>query len=194
MNKIVFATGNPDKVKEIQKLLEGWEVLSLADLNFHEEIPEDYDTLEGNAEQKAQTIWDCFGLMCFADDTGLEVEALDGRPGVYSARYAGPDCSYLDNVNKMLSEMNGVKNRKAQFRTSICLILNGQRKEFFNGICEGEILHHITGADGFGYDPIFKPLESELSFAEMSLEAKNQISHRGSAVRKLAAYLKEINQ
>ena len=193
MNKIVFATNNIHKLAEIRDILgDKVEVLSLDDIGFNEEIPETADTLEGNAFQKAEMIHQRTGLDCFADDTGLMVEALDGRPGVYSARYAGEHCSPADNVAKMLREMDGVDNRRARFETVIALIKNGERHSF-SGKIEGEILRSPQGDGGFGYDPIFKPLESPVSFASMSEEAKNAISHRGRAVAALADYLKSIN-
>lgn len=191
--EIIFATSNSDKAKEIGKLLPDWTVYSLKDLNFHEEIPEEQDTLEGNAEQKAQYVWDRFGKACFADDTGLEVRALNGRPGVYSARYAGENCSYRDNVNKMLEEMKGKEDRQARFRTSICLILSEEEKHYFDGISNGEILREIRGDGGFGYDPIFLPEGEQQSFAEMSLDRKNAISHRGRAVKQLSEFLRLID-
>ena len=193
MNKIVFATNNIHKLAEIRDILgDKVEVLSLDDIGFNEEIPETADTLEGNAFQKAEMIHQRTGLDCFADDTGLMVEALDGRPGVYSARYAGEHCSPADNVAKMLREMDGVDNRCARFETVIALIKDGERHSF-SGKIEGEILRSPQGEGGFGYDPIFKPLESPVSFASMSEEAKNAISHRGRAVAALADYLKSIN-
>ncbi len=193
MNKIVFATNNIHKLAEIRDILgDKVEVLSLDDIGFNEEIPETADTLEGNAFQKAEMIHQRTGLDCFADDTGLMVEALDGRPGVYSARYAGEHCSPADNVAKMLREMDGVDNRRARFETVIALIKDGERHSF-SGKIEGEILRSPQGEGGFGYDPIFKPLESPVSFASMSEEAKNAISHRGRAVAALTDYLKSIN-
>lgn len=193
MNKIVFATNNIHKLAEIRDILgDKVEVLSLDDIGFNEEIPETADTLEGNAFQKAEMIHQRTGLDCFADDTGLMVEALDGRPGVYSARYAGEHCSPADNVAKMLREMDGVDNRRARFETVIALIKDGERHSF-SGKIEGEILRSPQGEGGFGYDPIFKPLESPVSFASMSEEAKNAISHRGRAVAALADYLKSTN-
>jgi len=193
MNKIVFATNNIHKLAEIRDILgDKVEVLSLDDIGFNEEIPETADTLEGNAFQKAEMIHQRTGLDCFADDTGLMVEALEGRPGVYSARYAGEHCSPADNVAKMLREMDGVDNRRARFETVIALIKDGERHSF-SGKIEGEILRSPQGEGGFGYDPIFKPLESPVSFASMSEEAKNAISHRGRAVAALADYLKSIN-
>ena len=157
------------------------------------EIPETAETLDGNAEQKALWVFDRTGMECFADDTGLEVEALDGRPGVYSARYAGEHCSFEDNVNKMLHEMEGKEQRNACFRTVICLIekVDGvPQRRYFEGRIDGTILKEPYGEGGFGYDPIFMPDRFAVSFAEMPLEVKNSISHRGRAVAKLVEYLK----
>ena len=162
---------------------------SLEEMGLSGEIPETADTLEGNALQKAQWVMERTGKDCFADDTGLEVEALDGRPGVYSARYAGEHCSFQDNVNKMLLEMQGKSNRKACFRTVICLMENGEPR-YFEGRVDGTILTEPYGEGGFGYDPIFMPERYAVSFAEMPLEVKNRISHRGRAVAKLVDYLK----
>ncbi len=165
-------------------------IKSLNDIGLAGDIPETADTLDGNALQKAQWVYERTGLDCFADDTGLEVEALDGRPGVYSARYAGEHCSFDDNINKMLSEMQGKTNRRACFRTVICLIENGEPR-YFEGRVDGQILTERYGKEGFGYDPIFMPDRFAVSFAEMPLEVKNHISHRGKAVAKLVEYLKK---
>lgn len=165
-----------------------FELLSLNDIGCNEDIEETEDTLEGNAKIKSDFIKDKFGKNCFADDTGLEVEALDGAPGVYSARYAGSNVSFQDNVNKLLEEMQGVENRKARFRTVISLTLNGEQY-FFEGICEGEITKKQSGDQGFGYDPVFSPFGTDLTFAEMSLEDKSKISHRGIAVREFVTFL-----
>ena len=192
--KLVFATNNPHKLEEIQNMLGNeHEIISLQSIHCHEEIPEDHDTLEGNALQKARFIHEKFGINCFADDTGLEIEALHQAPGVYSARYAGPGCTPEDNMEKVLREMKNITNRKARFRTVIALILNGETY-LFNGIVEGEILTSKQGNAGFGYDPIFKPINSPLSFAEMPLAQKNRISHRGQAIQKLVAFLQNIPQ
>ena len=188
--ELVFATNNPHKLTEISNLLNGRiRLLSLKDIGCFEELPEDQDTLEGNASQKAWYLFDKYGYNCFADDTGLEVEALGGQPGVFSARYAGPARSAEDNMDKVLSLMDKIINRKARFRTVISLVLEGSEKRF-EGVVEGQILRCKKGAGGFGYDPIFKPDESNLSFAEMSLDEKNQISHRARAITKLVEFLR----
>ncbi|MFZ4412220.1 MAG: RdgB/HAM1 family non-canonical purine NTP pyrophosphatase [Bacteroidales bacterium] len=187
--ELVFATNNLHKIKEISPLIQNnFHLLSLSDLNFFDEIPETQDSLEGNASQKAETIFNKFGKNCFADDTGLEIEALDGEPGVYSARYAGEGCSFQDNIDKVLLKMQGISNRKARFRTVISLIMQG-KEYFFEGCVNGKILTEIHGNDGFGYDPIFMPDGFSISFAEMTLEQKNQISHRSIAVGNLIAFL-----
>ena len=188
--ELVFATNNPHKLTEISNLLNGRiRLLSLKDIGCFEELPEDQDTLEGNASQKAWYLFDKYGYNCFADDTGLEVEALGGQPGVFSARYAGPARSAEDNMDKVLSLMDKIINRKARFRTVISLVLEGSEKRF-EGVVEGQILRCKKGAGGFGYDPIFKPDESNLSFAEMSLDEKNEISHRARAITKLVEFLR----
>ena len=188
--KLVFATNNKDKVKEIKSLLpDGIEILSLTDIGCTEEIEETEDSIEGNAKLKADYITKNYGYDCFADDTGLEVEALNGAPGVYSARYAGENPTYEDNVQKMLFEMKDKPDKNAQFKTVIALNLKGDQY-VFEGICKGEILKRKKGEKGFGYDPIFKPVGFEKSFAEMSLEEKGKISHRGKATKKLLAFLK----
>lgn len=190
--KLVFATNNLDKVKEIKALLGNtMELLSLKDIGCAEDIEETEFTLEGNARLKADYITKKYGYDCFADDTGLEVEALNGAPGVYSARYAGENVSYEDNVQKMLKEMLGKRNRKAQFRTVVALNLEG-RQYLFEGLCKGEILEKKEGKEGFGYDPIFKPVGASKSFAEMSQEEKGWISHRGLAIKKLIKFLDSV--
>ena len=187
--KLVFATNNAHKLEEIQEMLGSQhEIVSLKDIQCHEDIPEEQNSLEGNALQKARYIHDKYGLDCFADDTGLEIEALDNAPGVYSARYAGTAHDSEANMQKVLREMEGVSNRKARFRTVIALIL-GDREYLFEGIVNGEILTGKHGHEGFGYDPIFRPDGYAESFAEMPLHAKNEISHRGRAVRKLYEFL-----
>ena len=192
MKKIVFATNNAHKLQEVSLYLKNlYEVVSLKDIGFNQDIPEPYNTLEKNALTKSQTIFDKYQIDCFSDDTGLEVEALNGAPGVFSARYAGEDCSFQDNVDKMLAEMKGQTNRKARFRTVVSLILNGE-KYYFEGIVNGHIAEVETGTDGFGYDPIFVPEGLNTSFAEMNLEDKNKISHRGRAMAKLVDFLKSI--
>ncbi len=167
------------------------ELLTLAQVNINEDIPEDYPTLEGNALQKARYIFEKYGYSCFADDTGLEVAALDNEPGVYSARYAGEQKSSEDNIDKVLAKLGNSSNRKACFRTVIALILDG-KETLFEGRVDGDILTERHGTDGFGYDPIFRPEGYTESFAEMSLDAKNAISHRGRAVAKLVAFLNNL--
>ena len=189
--KLVFATNNAHKLDEISSILgEKVELLSLKDIHCHVDIPETADTLEGNAMLKAEYIYKNYGLDCFADDTGLEVEALNGAPGVYSARYAGSKGHNAEaNMQKLLQNMQGVQNRKAQFRTAICLILDG-KKHLFEGIVKGEIIKEKRGSSGFGYDPIFVPEGYTKTFAEMGNETKNKISHRALAVEKLCRFLK----
>ena len=189
MRTLVFATNNKHKLHEVSALLEGKVTIkSLSDMGLAGDIPETADTLKGNALQKAQWVWDRTHTDCFADDTGLEVDALGGAPGVYSARYAGEHCSFDDNINKLLSALDGNTNRRACFRTVICLIENGV-PTYFEGRVDGVILTERYGTDGFGYDPVFMPDRFAVSFAEMPLEVKNMISHRGIAVKKLADYL-----
>jgi len=189
---IVFATNNKHKLEEIQQLIGNKiNLLSLSDINCNDEIPEDFFTLEENASQKSHYIFDKFNLDCFADDTGLEIEALNGKPGVLSARYAGDSKDTEANMRKVLDELKGEKNRKARFRTVISLIIN-KNEYLFEGIVNGEILESKTGKDGFGYDPIFKPIGYSESFAEMSLEQKNLISHRAIATRKLVDFLLKV--
>ena len=189
MKEYIIATNNKHKVEEIQKALgDKVKLVTLKELGCREEIPEIADTLKGNAKQKAEYIYNKFGKDCFADDTGLEVEALDNRPGVYSARYAGQGCSFDDNIDKLLDEMEGKTNRKACFKTVICLI-EYNKDFYFEGMCEGSILTERYGKGGFGYDPIFIPKGYGESFAEMSLEEKNKISHRGLAVNKLVKHI-----
>ena len=193
---LIFATNNKHKLQEVRAALPaGIEVLSLDQTGLAGEIPETADTLEGNALQKAMWVYSRTGLSCFADDTGLEVDALGGAPGVYSARYAGEHCSFDDNIDKLLHALDGQTNRRAQFRTVICLLENdGSAKpvkpRYFEGCVKGTILteRHSNG-EGFGYDPVFMPDRFAVSFAEMPLSVKNTISHRGLAVKKLAEYL-----
>ena len=192
--KIVFATNNPNKLKEIQSLIpKEIEIISLNEIGCSEDIPETGDTLEANAFQKAHYIKDNFNYDCFADDTGLEIDELNGDPGVYSARYAGPERNANANMNKVLNELKGKKNRKAQFRTAIALILNGE-EHLFEGKVEGYISKDKQGNEGFGYDPIFIPENDIRSFAQMSMQEKGAISHRGRAVRNLVAYLNKISK
>ena len=191
VKKIVFATGNPNKLKEIKSAIKSFEIVGLKNLGITEEIPETGDTLKKNALQKAKYVYDKTGLDCFSDDTGLEIEALNYRPGVYSAMYAGPDCNAENNMRKVLEELGEAPNRNAQFKTVIALILQG-KEYFFEGLVSGEILKEKTGKDGFGYDPIFRPIGYEESFAEMTIDQKNEISHRGMAVKKLLHFLASV--
>ncbi|MCH5228574.1 MAG: non-canonical purine NTP diphosphatase [Muribaculaceae bacterium] len=193
MNKsipeIVFATNNPHKLEEVRAILKGRvKVLSLGDIDCHDDIPETADTLEGNALIKARWVKEKYGYDCFADDTGLLVDALDGGPGVYSARFAGDHCSPDDNIALLLEKLQGEKNRQAKFCTVIALI-QGDKEYLFEGEVKGTIAEKHCGTAGFGYDPVFIPENSNLSFAEMSPESKNEISHRGRAVAKLASFL-----
>jgi XTP/dITP diphosphohydrolase len=186
--KLVFATNNKHKLEEVQAMLTNFEIVSLADINCFEDIPETADTLEGNAILKANFITEKFGLDCFADDTGLEVAALNNEPGVYSARYAGENNNADANMNKLLKNLENNPNRKAQFKTAIALNIQG--KQFiFEGICEGTILTEKRGKSGFGYDPIFMPDGFNTSFAEMNMNEKGNISHRGKAIEKLVTFL-----
>ncbi len=191
--KLVFATNNLNKLAEVQKMLpNSIELLSLKDIDCFDDIEETATTLEGNAKIKANYITEKFGYNCFADDTGLEVEALNGEPGVYSARYAGEPANAENNMQKLLTVLNNKTDRNAQFRTSICLNLDG--KQFlFDGVCKGTILTSKQGEQGFGYDPIFQPEGYNKSFAEMTSEEKNKISHRGLAIQQLVAFLKSIS-
>lgn len=187
--KLVFATNNAHKLEEIRAILgDKMEILSLADINCHADIPETANTLEGNAYLKSEYVYNHYGLDCFADDTGLEVEALDGAPGVYSARYAGDGHDSQANMQKLLKEMEEKNNRKAQFRTVISLIEKGEEK-LFEGIVRGEITREKRGNSGFGYDPVFQPEGFDVTFAEMGSDVKNKISHRARAVKALCDYL-----
>lgn len=188
--KLVFATNNKHKLEEVQAMLTNFEIVSLAEINCFEDIPETANTLEGNAILKANFITEKYGLDCFADDTGLEVEALNNEPGVYSARYAGENNNAEANMNKLLQHLENSQNRKAQFKTSIALNIQG--KQFiFEGVCKGTILTKKRGESGFGYDPIFMPDGFNRSFAEMNLSEKGNISHRGKAIEKLVIFLNE---
>ncbi len=189
MEELVIATHNKHKLDEIQKLLgDRIKLISLRDLGCNEDIPETGTTLKENAYQKAKYVWEKYKKNCFADDTGLMVEALDGAPGVYSARYAGEHCSFDDNIDLLLENMEGKTNRNARFETVICLIQDG-KEQYFEGRCDGCILTERYGKGGFGYDPIFMPNGYGESFAEISMEEKNKISHRGKATAKLIKYL-----
>jgi len=187
--KLVFVTNNAHKLREVKEILEKkFEIVSIDDLGIDEDIPETTDTLEGNALQKARFVHGRTQLNCFADDTGLEVDALDGAPGVYSARYAGENASFDDNMDKLIGALKDNPKRKACFRTAIALILDNV-EHLFEGSVEGTILNEKHGLEGFGYDPVFQPLGYDQSFAEMDADMKNSISHRGLAVEKLAGFL-----
>lgn len=189
--KLVFATNNHHKLTEIKAILgEQIEILSLNDINCHVDIPETADTLEGNAKMKAEYIYQHYHLDCFADDTGLEVKALNGAPGVFSARYAGEGHDSQANMKKLLEHLKGKTNREAQFRTAICLIENGE-EHLFEGLVKGKIIEEKRGEAGFGYDPVFVPDGYDKTFAELGEDIKNQISHRARAVKKLCDYLKK---
>lgn len=189
MDKLIFASGNKYKLEEIQtKLKDHFDVISMRELGFVGEIEETGLTLEENAALKAKYISEYYKTDCFADDSGLEIEALNGAPGVYSARFAGNNCSFDDNIEKTLSLMQGIQNRKAQFRTLICLCFNNEL-HYFEGIIIGSITSERHGSNGFGYDPIFKPDGFEKTFAEMTPSEKNEISHRAIAVEKLVEFL-----
>jgi len=187
---LVFATHNTNKLKEIQTLLKNtqFNIKGLQQIGCAEDIAETGNTLDENALIKARYVYKKYNINCFSDDTGLEIDALNGEPGVYSARYAGDSCNADDNINKVLQNLTGVNNRTARFKTVIALIING--KEYsFEGKVEGEITIARQGEKGFGYDPIFKPIGYPITFAEMSLEEKNKISHRGKAIKKLISFL-----
>ena len=193
MKKLVFASNNAHKLSEIRAILgDRIEIISLSDLQCHEEIPETADTLEGNALIKARYVWEHYGLYCFADDTGLEVEALGGAPGVYSARFAGEHASFEDNVSLLLERLSGVAApRRARFRTVIALI-DEYGTHSFEGSVDGEITLERSGDHGFGYDPIFRPEGREETFAQLTEQEKNSMSHRGRAVQKLVRYLQVL--
>jgi XTP/dITP diphosphohydrolase len=189
MDKLVFATHNKHKLEEIKQILfPKFTVLGLDDIGFTDEIHETGTTLQENASIKSEVVFNKFEIDCFSDDTGLLVDALDGAPGVYSARYSGENATYESNVEKLLSELNGVENRKAHFSTIISLRFNG-KEYFFEGRVDGEIIYEPRGNSGFGYDPVFKPEGYDQTFAEMSSEVKNEISHRARAVKKLVDFL-----
>lgn len=198
--RLLFASQNRHKIEEIKPLLPpSVELLSLTDLNYFDEIPETSPTLAGNALQKAEFIFDKFKIPCFADDTGLEIEALNGRPGVYSARYArlnepfgqaGANKSADDNIRKIITELEGIENRSAAFKTIIALVGMSDKPLFFEGIVKGVITKDKRGSNGFGYDPVFMPDGYSLTFAQMSLDEKNKLSHRGNAVKRFAEWLK----
>lgn len=191
MRKLVFATNNRHKLEEVGDVLKDQlRILSLKEINCFDDIPETADTLEGNALIKATHVYDTYGYDCFADDTGLEVEALGGRPGVYSARYAGEDQNAARNMEKLLRELEGSTNRRARFRTVVALI-EGGKVSYFEGKIEGQIIEQQRGSAGFGYDPVFVPDGYSQTFAELGSELKNKISHRALAVKELIEYLKK---
>jgi XTP/dITP diphosphohydrolase len=190
MNTIIFATNNENKVSEVKTILDKrFRIISLREAGINIDIPEPHDTLEENAREKAKVIYELSGQNCFSEDTGLEVESLGGEPGVKSARYAGENRSFKNNIEKLLSKLANKENRRARFRTVICLICNGQ-EEFFEGICKGTIIAERRGDSGFGYDPVFVPEGADLTFAEMTMTEKNHFSHRKKAMEKLTSYLK----
>lgn len=190
--QLVFASNNKNKIKEIQELLPASiEILSLESIGCHEEIPETANTIEGNAILKANYVTEKYGYNCFADDTGLEIDALNGEPGVYSARYAGEQKNAEDNMDKVLNALNNNNNRTAQFKTVIALNINGDQ-QLFTGIAKGQITTEKSGNQGFGYDPIFQPEGFQETFADLSLETKNKISHRGKATQLLISFLNEL--
>ena len=192
--KLVFASNNKNKIQEIQALVPNTiQIVSLEDIGCTEDIPETADTIEGNAILKANYVTSNYGYDCFADDTGLEVEALNGAPGVYSARYAGEQKDANDNMDKLLSELKDKSNRKANFKTVIALNLNG-KQNLFTGIINGKIIEEKIGTNGFGYDPIFVADGFEKTFAELTMEEKSTISHRGIAVKELILFLQKQNQ
>ncbi len=188
--EICFATNNEHKLAEVQQMLpDTIQLKTLQQIGCTAELPETQNTLEGNSRQKAEYVFEHFQYNCFADDTGLEVDALNGEPGVYSARYSGAQRNSQDNINLLLQKLEGQENRKARFRTSITLVLDGEYFQF-DGIVEGRIIEAVRGQEGFGYDPVFVPDGYEQTFAEMSATEKNAISHRGRAIAKLVEFLK----
>lgn len=194
MKTICLATNNPHKAEELQKMLDGlFEIKTLKDIGCTEDVPETADSFAGNSLQKAKYVYNKYKVDCIADDSGLEVDALNGEPGVFSARYAGEHGNHARNNEKLLKNLEGAKNRKARFRTVVTLILEG-KVEMFEGAVEGKITTELTGKDGFGYDPLFMPDGYDRTFAEMSMEEKNPISHRGRAIEKLKGYLLETSR
>jgi XTP/dITP diphosphohydrolase len=192
MISLVFATNNQHKLRELREIAGNALIIkSLNDIGLDAEIPETQQTIEGNARQKARFVYEKTGLDCFADDTGLEIAALNGRPGVYSARYAGEGCNFADNVKKVMGEMQGVEDRRACFRCSICMIYR-QNEYIFEGRIDGEITQSPAGSDGFGYDPVFRPDKQAQTFAEMPPYLKNGLSHRGRAVQKMLQYIERL--
>lgn len=193
MNSIVFASNNAHKLEEVrEKLNSFFKIKSLKEISCFDDIPETSNTFEGNAEQKANWVLEKYKIDCFADDSGIVIDALNGEPGVYSARYAGENCTYDDNNRKVLKALDGVLNRKARFVTVICLKLNGET-HFFRGEVEGQIINEYRGSDGFGYDPIFLPDGYAKTFAELGVSEKNKFSHRAVAISKMIDFLKITN-
>jgi XTP/dITP diphosphohydrolase len=192
MTEICFVTSNNNKIKEVQSLIKNQKLISLKDLNFNREIKETENTIKKNAFIKANFIFNKYGVNCFSDDSGLQVDALDNQPGVRSARYAGENASSNDNVDLLLENLKDIKDRRAKFITFICLIINSDVK-FFEGMIRGNITHTRRGDNGFGYDPIFAPDGYKKTFAEMPFEYKNSISHRAIATKKLIKYLNSLN-
>ncbi|MHC1779945.1 MAG: RdgB/HAM1 family non-canonical purine NTP pyrophosphatase [Bacteroidales bacterium] len=191
--ELIFATYNKHKFQEAKGIIgNSCYLITPSDLGINEDIPENEETLEGNALYKANFIWQISGKNCFADDTGLEVESLSGAPGVKSARYAGEDCDSRNNILKLLKELNGVKNRNARFRTSVALIMNG-KEYLFEGVLSGKIIETPSGSGGFGYDPVFIPDGYTKTLAELSFEEKNLISHRGIALRNLSDFIRNLS-
>lgn len=190
--KLIFATNNQHKADEIRSVLKGpVELITLKEAGIDIDIPEPYETLEENARTKSTTIYEMTGTDCFSEDTGLEVDALGGEPGVKSARYAGEGRSFDANIEKLLSKLEGIEDRRARFRTVISLLINGQ-ETLFEGVCEGRIITEKRGNNGFGYDPVFIPEGADLSFAEMDMAGKNRYSHRKKATEKLVAFLNSL--
>lgn len=192
--KLIFATNNQHKVNEIQPLVgNDFELITLKDAGIDTDIPEPFDSLEENASHKSKTIYNLTGLNCFSEDTGLEVPSLNGEPGVKSARYSGEEKSFDKNIDKLLNKLQSETDRKARFRTVISLLMEDKEIQF-EGICDGYIIESRQGNEGFGYDPVFVPLGSDITFAEMGMEEKNKFSHRRKAVDKLVNYLRKINK
>jgi XTP/dITP diphosphohydrolase len=191
--KLIFATNNQHKVEEIRSVLpDSFSIITLKEAGIDIDIPEPHDTLKANAAEKARTIYQLTGTNCFSEDTGLEVPALNNEPGVKSARYAGEDKSFEKNIDKLLFNLKDHKDRSARFRTVVCLILDG-KEYFFEGVSEGKIIEEQRGQEGFGYDPVFVPVEEERTFAEMTLQEKNRFSHRSKAVSQLVAFLNQLS-
>jgi XTP/dITP diphosphohydrolase len=187
--KLIFASNNQHKIDELKTIIPpGYEILTLKDAGIDIEIPEPYDTLEANAQEKAEVIHRLTGDNCFSEDTGLEIDALNGEPGVHSARYAGEDRSFQKNIDKLLSKLTNIPDQSGQFRAVICLIMD-KKKYFFEGICRGRIIATPAGAEGFGYDPVFIPEGASKTFAEMTMSEKNSFSHRAKAIAKLVTFL-----